>query len=193
MIQIDLLLSYGFSSGIALAARKNLEKEKSLWTNKYFMTTLLWLSLAFAPQVVYLIWRFPAWESMFVVTEYSDYPAWFASVISIGIIVLGISGFYITSRLLKGGNLIAGGAQMVGSGGAALLLVTVGWDGTGLDRLLYAGSGADWANGVVYSYADFLTSPVSLTLTWLEALVMIPYVVLLIAWIRESRRMSAET
>ena len=39
----------------------------------------------------------------------------------------------------------------------------------------------------------FLTSPVSLTLTWLEALVMIPYVVLMIAWIRESRRMSAET
>ena len=73
MIQVDLLLSYGFSSGIAFAARKKLDKEECRFNNKYFITTLLWLSLAFTPQVNYLIWRFPAWESMFVVTELSDY------------------------------------------------------------------------------------------------------------------------
>lgn len=186
MLQVDLLFSYGMSSGMALVAREKLVKEESPWVNKYFLVNLLWLALCFSPQMLYLLRRFPAWESMFVVSSYSDVPAWFVSAMSIAMIVMGVLGFGITCRFLRSGKLFGAVAQVIWSIAAALFLSSFGWDGTGLKRLLYAGSGADWASGVTYAPADFLASPVFFNLVWLEALLIVPYVFILAMWIREK-------
>ena len=186
MIQIDPLLSYGFSASLAIAAKKELLENKNLCMNKYFLSTFLWLSLTFAPQVLYLCRRFPAWESMFVARDHDDYPPWLDKATATMIIVAGSLGFYITARQLKKGRLGLAIAQIAWSLAASLFLVTYGWDGTGLKRLLYAGTGDEWENGVAYSYTEFFTSPVALTLIWLEAFVVVPYAILMRRWIKEG-------
>ena len=187
MLQVDLLFSYGMSSGIALAARDKLLKEKNPWVNKYFLVTVLWLAFCFSPQMLYLLIRFPEWESMFVIGSAADVPAWLASGMSIAMILMGIMGFSITARFLRKGKTAPAIAQVVWSMAAALFISSYGWDGTGFKRLLYAGTGDDWANGVSFAATDFMTSPVFFNLLWLEALLIVPYVIILALWIREGR------
>ena len=187
MLQPDLFFSYGLSSGLAIAAGRKLRREKSPWVNKYFIVTVLWLSICFIPQILYLLWRFPAWESMFVAKDYSDIPAWVVAIYPIAILILGALGFYVTYYFLVKEKSFAAIAQVIGSVTAALCLVTIGWDGAGYKRLLYAGTGTDWANGLIYPFTDFFTSPVSSTLMWLEALVLIPYGFIFIKWARENK------
>jgi len=187
MLQPDLLFSYGLSAGLAIAAGKKLRREKSPWVNKYFIVTVFWLSICFIPQILYLLWRFPAWESMFVAKDYSDIPAWVVAIYPIAILILGALGFYVTYYFLVKEKSFAAIAQVIGSVTAALFLVTIGWDGTGYKRLLYAGTGTDWANGLIYPFTDFFSSPVFSTLMWLEALVLIPYVCIFIKWARENK------
>ncbi len=185
MLQTDLFFSYGLSAGLALAARKKLKSEPNPLVNKYFLATLLWLALGFIPQIQYLQGRFPAWESMFVASSASDYPPWFMSLYSMSIIIMGTLGFYFTFILIKKGKVSAAVAQLMGSVAIALLLATVGWDGAGYQRVLYPGTGADWAKGVAFPVQVFFTSPVFISLLWLEALLLIPYSVLFISWARE--------
>ncbi|MBU2490697.1 MAG: hypothetical protein KKA60_15020 [Proteobacteria bacterium] len=187
MLQIDFFLSYGFASSLAIAARKKLVQEKSPWVNKYFLTTLLWLTLAFAPQVTYLMWKFPAWETMFVAGGYDDIPAWLVAGTSVGMVLMGILGFFITFDLLKQGRMGFAAAQVICSVALSLFLSTYGWDGTGYKRMLYAGTAQDWLQGVVYPVTAFPTSAVGLSLIWLEGLLVIPYAVFLGLWIKESR------
>ncbi|MFA5889819.1 MAG: hypothetical protein WDA27_02515 [Actinomycetota bacterium] len=186
MLQVDVFLSYGLSAGLAIASSKQAGEEESPLRDKYFVATVLWLALAFVPQVIYLCWRFPAWESMFVATSASDYPPWLASAAAIAMILMGVAGFTITRALLRKGKTIAAIAQVVWSVALPLFLVTYGWDGTGLKRMLYAGDGADWVAGVAHRYTDFLSSPVGVSLIWLEALALIPYAFLLLRALRES-------
>ncbi len=190
MLQPDLFFSYGLASGLGIAAGRRLKKEESTWVNKYFLATILWLSAFFVPQVLYLLWRFPAWETMFVAKDYSDIPAWLVSLYPVAVIVMGALGFYVTHRLIKKGKMSAAVAQVAWSCAVATLLVFVGWDGTGYKRLLYTGTGAEWASGVAYPLADFFKSPVMTTLLWLEAIVLIPYAILFIRWARESQTAS---
>ncbi|UCD84660.1 MAG: hypothetical protein JSU92_00285 [Deltaproteobacteria bacterium] len=187
MLQPDLLFSYGLSSGLAIAAGKKLKSEGCPWVNKYFITTVLWLSVCFVPQVLYLLWRFPAWESMFVAKDYSDIPAWLVAVYPIAILVLGALGFYVTYFFLVRDKPFAAVAQVIWSFGAAVFLVTIGWDGTGYKRLLYVGTGADWINGVTYPFTDFFASPVFFTLLWLQSLALIPYGFIFVKWVRENK------
>lgn len=188
MLQPDLFFSYGLASGLTIAAGRKLKDEKSIFVNKYFIATIIWLSAFFIPQVLYLLWRFPGWESMFVAKTYSDIPAWVVSLYPVAIIIMGALGFYVTSRLLKKGKLPAAISQVGWSCAVATLIVFVGWDGTGFKRLLYAGTGIEWANGVTYPYTDFFKSQVFYTLLWLEALVLIPYMYLFTKWGRENLR-----
>lgn len=186
MLQPDLFFAYGLSSALALSARDKLKKEKNPWLNRYFVVTVAWLVLGFVPQVLYLLFRFPAWESMFVAQELSDYPAWFIGLYSIAIPVMGALGFSIAAFFLKREKPAAAIAQAVISLAIALILCTIGWDGSGYKRLLYTGTGADWANGVPYPPLDFFTSTVFFTLSWLEALLLIPYAIIFLAWNRKK-------
>jgi len=123
---------------------------------------------------------------MFVVNTISGYPPWFLSLYAIATIVLGALGFHVTNSLLKKEKTFAAVAQVVWSNVAAGFLATIGWDGTGYKRLLYAGTGTDWANHVSFPLTDFFTSPVFINLIWLEALLLIPYSILFIKWTREK-------
>ena len=193
MLQPDLFFAYGLSSGLSLAAGKKLTEEKSVCVNKYFLLTLAWLTVFYLPQIYYLLGRFPAWESMFVFTGPEDIPPWFLSLYSVATIAAGVLGFHVTRSLLAKAKTAAALVQVAWSMGLATVIIFVGWDGTGYQRLFYAGSGADWAAGVVYPFSDFFRGPVMITLLWLEALVLIPYVALLARWTREAQRSARES
>lgn len=184
MLQTDLFFSYGLASGLALAAKNKLKMEPDALVNKYFLATILWLSLLFVPQILYLLKRFPAWESMFVAHFDSDYPPWFMSLYPIATIVMGALGFYFTNIFIRKGNTTAALIQVIWSFFVAIFIATIGWDGTGYQRLLYAGTGTDWQNGVVFPFPAFFTGPVFLNLLWLEALLLIPYSFLYLKWAR---------
>jgi len=186
MLQTDLFFSYGLASGLAIAASRKLKTEPHPLVNKYFLATILWLSLGFVPQILYLTLRFPAWESMFVVNNISGYPPWFMSLYAIAVIILGALGFHVTNSLLKKEKTLVAAAQVVWSNVAAGFLATIGWDGSGFRRLLYPGTGDDWVNGAVFPLTDFFTSAVFINLIWLEALLLIPYSILFIKWSRQK-------
>jgi len=186
MLQPDLFFAYGLSSGLAVVSGKKLKDESSPVVNKYFLGAVLWLSVLYVPQVMYLLFRFPAWEGMYVATSLSDYPPWFIPVYFIAVMALGVVGFQVTAYFVRGGKMGAALAQVIWSMAVATLIVSVGWDGKGYARTMYAGDGADWAAGVSYPLVEFFSSPMFYTLLWLEALVLIPYAIMLIRWGRES-------
>lgn len=178
MLQPDLFFAYGLAGGLAVAGRKKLTEAPSPFLTKYFLGLCLWLSVFYVPQVLYLVWRFPGWESMFVAKSLSDYPPWFMSVYSVATIIMGALGFYITWLFLRKGRLGMARAQAALGIGAAVFMILVGWDGTGWKRLFYTGTGAEWAAGVAYPPLDWFKSPIVLTLLWLETIVMVPYAAL---------------
>jgi hypothetical protein len=184
MLQPDLFFAYGLSSGMAVAAGKQLKKQESTFANKYFLSLVVWLFAFYVPQVFYLLRRFTGWESMFVIRDFNDVPAWLYGLYPGATLVMAALGFYVAAALLKSGRVRAAAAQFPIGILIACLIMTVGWDGTGYQRLFYIGSGADWMNHVSYPILDWFTSPIARTLAWLETIVMVPYIVLFIRWAR---------
>ncbi|MFC1655053.1 hypothetical protein ACFL2F_04535, partial [Myxococcota bacterium] len=74
MIQLDTFLAYGLAASLASLPRqaepstpdRQSPPDDAPTLDSRFALTVLWLAVAFAPQAVYLMWRFPAWESMYV-------------------------------------------------------------------------------------------------------------------------------
>jgi len=184
MLQPDIFFAYGLSSGLAVVARKKLAEEKSPFLNKYFLGVAVWLAVFYVPQVIYLLFSFPAWESMHVFRSLQDIPPWFAGLYFAAVMLMGFLGWYVTYYFLVRGRIAAAMAQAGWSLAAATLMVFVGWDGTGLSRLLYTGN--EWTSSLPLDIAGFFKSPVFFTLLWLEALVLIPYNAMLIRWFRQS-------
>lgn len=179
MVQIDVFLAYGLGAAVALrGGRRRADSEASPEARR-FSWTLLWLGAAFAPQTMYLLWRFPAWETMFVFGAQGEIPAWFAALAPAAMVVVGAAGYRVTAALKERGRERLAASLIAIAGLASLELVTVGWDGAGYQRLLYPGSAAEWAAGVSYPVRAFFTGEVARTLAWLVPLVMGPYVALL--------------
>jgi len=188
MLQPDVFFAYGLSSGLALAAGKQLRKEPSAWVNQYFTGTLLWLSLFYVPQIFYLLFRFPAWETMHWKQGLAEIPPGFMGLYTAGIIAAGVLGFQLTRHFIKRGNNAAALAQVAGAMLAAAFIVTVGWDGTGYRRLLYVGA-APWTPEAAVSLVEFIKSEVFTTLLWLEGLILTPYAIMFIWWAQKGKRL----
>ena len=188
MIQIDLLVAYSMSSGLALAAGKELATAPDPWVNRYSFATLAWLSLLFGPQVLYLLWQYPCWETMFVAGSHAAIPSWLAAGYPVAAAVCGLFGFYLTARLAREGRTSLARLQVAWSGLGAVFVSTVGWDGTGYRRMLYGGGCSDWAEGRVYSILEFLNTAVAHDMVWLQGVVVVPYAALIFRWLAADRR-----
>ena len=69
MIEVDVFWSFAFGAGFASAASSVLRDEESPFANNVFAYTAVFLGAIFGPSGIYLLWRFPGWESMFLFTE----------------------------------------------------------------------------------------------------------------------------
>ena len=197
MVQLDASLAYGFAAVLAAVAERRRATTDPAPApaddGHRFAWVLVWLSCAFAPQAVYLMWRFPAWETMYVFPDAAAIPAAFAALVPISIIACGALGYALTLRLLRSGRSRLAIGLCAASLVLPLILATVGWDGTGFRRLLYVGSDP-WTPTVEVSPLAFLTSDLALTLVWLESLLLVPFAFMLVRWsgVRLGARTPAE-
>ena len=74
MIQVDIFWAYGIGATFAIAAARQLKKEKHMFDNKYFLTMILFQALFFVPAGMVLLWNFPNWESMQVFPTHGAIP-----------------------------------------------------------------------------------------------------------------------
>lgn len=191
MVQVDLAMSYGFGSGLALAAHRQLKREGHALFNAYAQTTLTWFSLFFVPHAMYLIWSHPAWHTMFVALDRDSIPPWVVACYAIGIAVLGLAGFAVTATFVKKGDYRLAWAQFALSAVVTFTVLIYGWDGTGYVRFFYPGSGADWAAGIRPPIGAFWDSEIAHTIYWILPSWLVPYLIILWRWVRADRAKSA--
>lgn len=139
MVQVDVFWSFGIGASFAAAAapRRTAERKANpemRWhESPWFSKTLLFLSCAFAPAGVWLLWSHTSWETMHVA---QDLPGWLVALFALTNVTQGILGFWLADRLIaKGQDYRAWLASVAGFFGMYFMLIH-GWDGTGYKRLL---------------------------------------------------------
>ncbi len=137
MVQVDIVWSYAFGASFAAAAGHLLKKEDKPFTTKWFVFTLLFLSLLFAPSGIYLLWEHTQWETMQIATCKEDIPAWLVTLFALTNITQGILGFYVSYKLARANRLYESHANWIIAWIIFWFILVCGWDCTGYQRFLY--------------------------------------------------------
>lgn len=192
VIQVDVAMSVGFGSGLALAAHRQLrDATPSVWQGQA-LVVLVWFGIFFVPHAMYLIWAAPAWHTMFVAETATDIPAWVVGGYAMALVGFGLLGFAWSARHLRTAAYRAAWFPFVLSFVATFGVLLYGWDGTGYVRFLYPGTGAEWNAGVAYPPSAFFSGPVAHTIAWILPAWLVPYLALVGLSLRKGRRMSAQ-
>ena len=184
MVQVDVFWTFAIGASYAAAAHRQLAREEKPLTSPYFVYTVLFLGVFFAPSGVYLLWRFPGWETMFFLDRdvHAIIPCLFASTN----ILFGVLGFWLAWRLIRAGR--PERVKWLWIGGYAGMLSILG---IGYRRFLYAGDSVDWANGVAYPLGAWFSSEVFLTLLTMGAVMGVPMLLPFFRWPKEGRAAEA--
>jgi hypothetical protein len=176
MVQVDVFWSFALGAGFAASASRQLQKEDKPFESKYFVKTLLYLSIFFVPSGATLLWGFPEWETMQAGT-YRTIPAWLVMLFSITNVTQGILGYWVAYRFVKAGNTYAALLMTLLGYFCMFFILVHGWDGTGYQRFFYTcwWWGADqcalWRKGDMHFW-KWLVGPVALTLYAMGAVMM---------------------
>lgn len=203
MVQVDVFWGYGWGAVMAAAAGKQLLKESRPFYSEFFVKTLLFLSLFWAPTGMLLLIQHPSWETMQVATgattetSFYDMPVWLVLAFGLTNITQGILGFWVGLKLLQNGrDYLLQLNWLLGYYGMFFILL-YGWDGLGYDRFLYdrdmlAGSPA-WVpgvatgvTGILSALGHFLTSSVAITLYTDGAWLLPPFFLIAWQWCRRN-------
>lgn len=183
MVQVDVFWAYGWGASLAAAAGRPLGRSEQPLASSFFVSTILFLSLIWAPTGMLLLLRHPSWETMQAASSLHSLSEWLILAFGITNVTQGILGFWVGQRLLhQGRDYLAQLNWIFGYFGMFFILL-YGWDGLGYDRFLYdrdllPGSpawtaGAATAAGVLPALARFLTSSVAKTL-YLDGMYLLP-------------------
>lgn len=199
MVQVDVFWAYGFGASLAVAAGNRLVREQKPLESRYFVWTLLFLALCWAPTGMLLLIRHPSWETMQVAADFPAINEFLVLGFGITNVTQGILGFWTGYLLLRSGrHHLANLNWLLGYFGMFFILV-YGWDGLGYDRFFYdrdmvagapawtpgAGTGETLASFLA-AVVSFLTSKVAFTL-YLDGLYLLPpFMVLMFRWHRDS-------
>ncbi len=137
MVQVDVVWAYAFGAGFAACAARQLEKQEKPFVNRWYVFTLLFLSVWFAPSGLYLLWEFVQWETMQVAKTFTDLPAWLVCGFAVTNVTQGILGYWITFTLIKKKNYYAAHANWMWAWILFWFILVCGWDCTGYQRFLY--------------------------------------------------------
>src|SRR4051812_32979644 len=105
MVQVDVFWGYGLGASLAVAAGRQLRKLEKPFESKYFVQTLLFLALVWAPTGLLLLLRHPSWETMQVAEGLGRIPPWLTLAFGITNVSQGILGFWAGTLLLKRGRI----------------------------------------------------------------------------------------
>jgi hypothetical protein len=200
MVQVDVFWSYGLGASMALAAGRQLvarreiarrdtsgaaerlpgdpEDRASLWRNPFFLKTILYAALLFAPSGAYLLWSFPDWETMHAGDR--GLAAWLVAAFAVTNVTQAMLGFWVVERLLRGGRRYAATLQVVAAYLAMLFILVHGWDGEGWQRF-FSPDAADYRSWDG-DWAAWLTSDVALTLAGMGAILFPVLFAMLVRW-----------
>lgn len=206
MVQVDVFWSYGIGASFATAACRQLTARNTRaerggpWSDPYLMAAVLYCAVLFAPSGAWLLWGFPDWETMQVASGHEDLPAWLVALFAATNVSQGVLGYKVAERLILSGRVYAAFLQAgIGYTGMFFILVH-GWDGRGYQRFFSADRDvfATWpreAGGeeALSRIADWLTSPVALTLYGMGVVLVPVMLALIAAWIRAGQREAGVT
>jgi hypothetical protein len=193
MVQVDVLWSYGIGASMALAAGRQLRARReiadaerargeqplrlpgdpqdraSLWRNPFFLATVLYAALLFAPSGAYLLWEFPDWETMHAGDR--GLAGWLVVGFAATNVTQAMLGFAVVSALLARGRAYAAYLQVLIAYLGMFFILVHGWDGEGYQRFF----SPDRADYLAWSgdWSAWLTSDVALSL-FVMGLVLIP-------------------
>lgn len=202
MVEVDVFWAYGWGASLAGAAGRQLKREPRPLESKYFVATVLFLALVWAPTGMLLLLRHPSWETMQVAPSMDAISEWLVLGFGITNITQGILGFWVSAWLLRKGNWHAAQLNWIAGYFGMFFILLYGWDGLGYDRFLYdrdmiSGSpawvpGAGIANGALPSLLAFLKSSVAKTLYLDGVYLLPPFFFLTRRWARDGRNSNGE-
>src|SRR3954469_17508410 len=128
MVQVDVFWAYGWGASLAAAAGPPLVKRERPLESRYFVATLLFLALVWAPTGLLLLLRHPSWETMQVADSFADLPPWLVLAFGITNITQGILGFWVASRLLAAGRTYAAHLNWLMGYFGMFFILLYGWD-----------------------------------------------------------------
>ena len=211
MVQVDVFWSYGIGASMALAAGRQLKARRdiaraerargeevdrlpgdprdrsSLWRNPFFLATVVYAAVLFAPSGAYLLSEFPDWETMHAADD--DIASWLVVLFAVTNVTQAMLGFWVVERLLDRGRAYAAYLQVLAAYAGMFFILVHGWDGEGYQRFFspdkadYLAWDGDWS--------AWLTSDVALTLIAM-GVVIVPVLLGLIArWTLQGYRLAA--
>jgi hypothetical protein len=197
MVQVDVFWGYGLGASLAVASGAQLAKEKEPFYSKYFVQTILFLSLFWAPTGMLLLLKHPGWETMQVADTFSSISPWLVLSFGITNVTQGLLGFWIGQKLMARGNYLWANLNWVFGYYGMFFILLYGWDGLGYDRFLYdrdmwpgspawnAGASGAQINAIT-SLVRHLGSSVAMTL-YIDGIYLLPpYFYLMAKWLREG-------
>ncbi len=196
MVQVDVFWGYGFGASLAVACGKQLAEAKEPFYNKYFVTTVLFLSLFWAPTGMLLLLKHPSWETMQAAENFFSMSPWLVLSFGITNVTQGVLGFWLGQKLIAKRNFLAANLNWIAGYFGMFFILLYGWDGLGYDRFLYdrdmlPGSPA-WHAGAsgaaLHAFESLwkhLQSGVAMTLYIDGVWLLPPYFYLMTKWIRE--------
>jgi hypothetical protein len=202
MVQVDVFWAYGIGSGMAVAASRQLRarmaaprdsadlregaRVQHLWQTPYFVGTLLFLALLFAPSGFYLLWEFPSWETMHAGDR--SLPGWLVATFAITNVTQGLLGFWVVDWLLARGRLYLAYLQPIIAYYGMFLILVHGWDGKGYQRF-FSETAADFRawDG---DWTAWLGSDVALTLYGMGAILIPVLCAFVVRWQLEGYRIG---
>jgi hypothetical protein len=197
MVQVDVFWGYGFGASLAVASGVQLAKKHEPFYTKYFVHTILFLALFWAPTGMLLLLRHPSWETMQAADSFVSIPPWLVLGFGITNITQGLLGFYIGQRLMAQGNYYWANINWVLGYYGMFFILLYGWDGLGYDRFLYDRdmhpgapawiAGASGAQTAPFaSLLKHLCSSVAITLYEDGVWLLPPYFYLMCKWLNEA-------
>lgn len=212
MVQVDVFWAYGIGATLSAAsgrqlkaaaegkleAELRLEKSNVPFWNRYFVQTLLLLSLIWVPTGTILLLKHPSWETMQVLSGIETLGRHPFVVLAFGITNLtqGILGYWVAYALFRRGHYYWAHCQWLLGYFCMFFILLQGWDGRGYDRFLYDRAmfgGVPWSPGAGLQPGagfHFLTSSVAMTLYGDGVCLLPPLFWLWGRWLREGAQLD---
>lgn len=192
MVQVDVFWAYGFGASLGAACGRQLYNAAKPLESKYFVYTLLFLALIWAPTGMLLLIRHPSWETMQAAENFYSIPEWLTLAFGITNVTQGALGFWVGVKLMQARQYYYAQLNWIFGYFGMFFILLYGWDGMGYDRFLYdrdmlSGSPA-WTpyagtgDGLISAIFSFLASSVAITLAIDGVYLIPPFAVLMWLW-----------
>jgi hypothetical protein len=201
MVQVDIFWSYALGAGYAVAAARQLknmpeskdqppdeERAGAPFINRYFVFSLFYAAVFFAPSGIYLLWRFTSWETMHVWGE--GISPLLVVVFAITNVTQSILGYWMAWRCVRAGHAYRAYLHFVGAYFCMFFILVHGWDGTGYRRF-FSATLADFEAWRPSNVMAWFSSDVAITLYVMGVFLIPPLLYVTAAWLKRGFALDA--